>query len=294
VAVLEYTLSTMIEISIALSALYLRGAPREGSLAKSRAWTVVAELLRRAPQLSAASEALRDAGLWSEALVLDTPGLLEWAEQQTLHGRTLTANEPSYPARWFDVLGSAAPVALWRCGEVPEGPSLAIVGSRDPSVAVSRFCTACAQVAVASGYRVVSGGAVGCDRAARRGAGASLIEIIPFGLSYASTGAPGCLLSVCAPGEPFSRATAMERNQLIYASSSVSLIGAARLGEGGTWHGAIDALRRRLTSLLMRDDGTPAAEALFALGAGRLAGAASLISAISELIDRHSLFRSVS
>ncbi len=287
----------MIEISILLNALYLRGAPREGSLAKSRAWTVVAELLRRTPRLGAASETLRDAGLWSEAIILDTPGLLGWAEHQTLSGRTLTANEVAYPARWFDVLGPAAPVALWRRGEVPEGPSLAIVGSRDPSAAVGQFCVACAQVAVASGCRIVSGGAVGCDRAARRGAGAALIEIVPFGIAstYGSSfESEGCLLTVCAADEPFSRATAMERNQLIYASSVVSLIGAARLGEGGTWHGAVDALRRRLTSLLMRDDGTPAAEALFALGAGRLTDPSSLISAISELIDRHSLFRSVS
>jgi hypothetical protein len=61
------------------------------------------------------------------------------------------------------------------------------------------------------------------------------------------------VLSVCNPEEGFSTAAAMERNALIYAAASRSLVVESRFREGGTWHGATSAMRRRLTAMYHRD-----------------------------------------
>ena len=59
----------------------------------------------------------------------------------------------------------------------------------------------------------------------------------------------------------------MERNALLYAISTHSVVAHARFKQGGTWTGATDAHRRKLTQLLVRADGSQAAAALQALGA---------------------------
>jgi hypothetical protein len=53
-------------------------------------------------------------------------------------------------------------------------------------------------------------------------------------------------ISVCSPNEPFSTARAMERNQLIYALGDLTVVHSARFKTGGSWHGAIKALRQHL------------------------------------------------
>jgi len=53
-------------------------------------------------------------------------------------------------------------------------------------------------------------------------------------------------ISVCSPNEPFSTARAMERNQLIYAFGDLTVVHSARFKTGGSWHGAIKALRQHL------------------------------------------------
>lgn len=66
----------------------------------------------------------------------------------------------------------------------------------------------------------------------------------------------------------------MERNTLIYAASRITIVGQVRFREGGTWHGATAAMRRNLTTALVRKPGPyedesviRGAKALVALGA---------------------------
>ena len=58
----------------------------------------------------------------------------------------------------------------------------------------------------------------------------------------------------------------MERNALIYAFGRRALVVRPRWRQGGTWHGAVDALRRRLGALGVYGDDR-AASALEGLGA---------------------------
>jgi predicted Rossmann fold nucleotide-binding protein DprA/Smf involved in DNA uptake len=238
-----------------------------------------------APSLGRAAECLRARGHWAEALALEEAGLLGWAEGRVAAGEVLTAECEAYPARWLDVLGVSAPPALWRRGQVPPGPFLSVVGSREIGREVRAFCSAVAAEAARLDYSVVSGGAAGCDRAAARGCPAGrLLEVLPCGLRLRGDSA-GCQLSVCGPDEEFSTGTAMERNALIYGASEFTVVGQARFREGGTWTGAVDARRRGLTRLIVRDSGDQASRALFALGAiplGRPDGLATALNAPSE------------
>jgi len=274
-----------------LAALYLRGAPRSFDVKRS-AWMAVERCLRvRAPALEEAAEALRLDGLWSEAMALESDGLLSWASEVVSAGRVITAASDFYPSRLRLVLGASAPPAMWVHGAIPvvdgsDGcaralPCLAIVGSREVSRNVRAFAESVGFEAARLGLAVVSGGAKGCDRAAVRGtisfAGGFAIEVLPFGIEvwkeYAKRVSVDlsddrvCRLSVCAPDDLFSTGSAMERNALIYAMSDAAMIVHARFKTGGTWHGAVEAHRRRLTRLIVRKDSRNAAHrALVGLG----------------------------
>jgi|SRR5579862_4429228 len=256
-------------IAVILAALYLRGM-RRPSEPRRGAWLEVSRTLRRTSCAPGhAAEALRDAGFWAEALVLETPGLLAWAASQVDRGRVLSVADCDYPCRWLRVLGASAPPVLWKSGVMPLVPCVSVVGSRIVAAAVSHFCFAVAGEAGRLGFGVVSGRAPGCDRAAAKGArsaGAGLVEILPYGINMTESSAAGCLLSVCAPDDPFSAAAAMERNALIYAASSHTVIGQARFKEGGTWHGAVGAARSRLSTLVVRRSPDIAMRSLASLG----------------------------
>ena len=117
-------------LEIVLACLYLRGLPRPIEVRRSQ-WRAVETLLRaRASGLEAVPTVLRTAGFAAEALVLEAPGCLARAEAAVRAGRVLTAGGDAYPARWRHVLGPSAPPALWRRGSVPQGPFVAVIGSR--------------------------------------------------------------------------------------------------------------------------------------------------------------------
>jgi predicted Rossmann fold nucleotide-binding protein DprA/Smf involved in DNA uptake len=281
----------MTHLSIALAALYLRGAPRPVELRRSNWFEVLRVLRRSGVALADAPEALRESGYWAEALVLEAAGPLEWGEEQVRAGRVLSAVDSDYPVRWLRVLGVSAPPALWKIGQVPALPCISVVGGRLVASSVTQFCYRTAKEAVSLGFAVVSGRAEGCDRAAARGAGRALIEILPHGLN--SVGNPvGCYLAVAAPGELFTSALAMERNALIYAASSHTVIGQARFKEGGTWHGAVHAARSRLSTLLVRKSDDPAMRALSALGGTWLDSPRDLGAALKAQGPQGQLFES--
>lgn len=256
-------------VSTALAGLYLRGRPGAGSLPRSN-WPRVYDVLTRdRVSLSNVSDVLRDAGFWQEASALEDDGILNWALEQVGEGRVITASDENYPARWLMVLGSGAPPAIWVRGQLGAWRGLSIVGSRELDADAAEFARACGAVAVGMGCAVASGAAPGADQAAAQGArecgeAARVVELLPRGILSAAD--DSISLSVVEPWADFSAAAAMERNALIYAFSPFAVVVQARLREGGTWHGATDALRRRLCTVLVRDDGSAASAALAALG----------------------------
>jgi predicted Rossmann fold nucleotide-binding protein DprA/Smf involved in DNA uptake len=256
---------------VVLAALYLSGCgvrlPRVG-------WRQLRDALRRrAPKLEECERFLRQEGFRDAAALLAEPWRLRLAESLD----TLTALDFAYPLGWEQRLRDAAPPVLWRRGPMPASCRwLGVVGRRHPTPAGRERARRAARSIAKQGILVVSGGALGCDRAARDAAleeGGEVVEVVPYGFGPTEASPHGCLtlLSVRPPGEPFSAGAAMERNRLIYAAGPGAYVAEARLREGGSWAGALGALRARLGVVAVPDDGDPAHTTLCALGARSLA-----------------------
>lgn len=287
-------------------ALYLRGLPRP-RLAASH-WREVWRFLRAcSPSLPSAEAHLRRAGFEFEAAALGTPQLLSHAERLCAEGRALSLENPHLPLRWRTAgslpsasvargfgqptaSGSCSGPAFWVEGEPPPpGRCVGVVGVRLPSLADSLFAEEIGRELVPLGYSVISGGAVGCDAVAQGAASRAdgfVLEMVPFGLQWPGQWSPAvanCRMSICAPEEAFSRHTAMERNALIYSAADLTVVVRARFREGGTWHGATNALRRRLGAVAVRAEAADAAaRALVALGAHPLKGVSDLLPTLTS------------
>lgn len=269
-------------LEVVVAALYLRGLSRPIEL-HARTWPDVVSCLRRAgfggtPAGSGrhdeASRILSGCGFRDASVALDSPAA-QRAECLLRKGLALTAVSPLFPSRWVAQLGEGAPPALYCRGPMAllAEPLFGIVGSRRPPPASRKSATAVAAAATKAGYTILSGGAPGIDRIAER-AGDRVVEIWPCGLArrWGLSAHPSALrLSLWPPQEEFSTAGAMERNALIFALGSATFVAHARFKEGGAWHGAVGALRRRLGPVLVASGETPgwgqAGRALIALGA---------------------------
>jgi predicted Rossmann fold nucleotide-binding protein DprA/Smf involved in DNA uptake len=237
-------------------------------------------LLRAGASLGTAEAILSRAGLWAEAVALSQRGRLAWAEQAYLAGSCLSAHDDAYPARLL-ALRESAPPALWQFGALPAGPGIGIVGSRRVSSPLLAFAAQTARAALDLGYHVISGGAAGCDSAAAQAATGQVVEILPYGLHHHRSPLPA--LTLCAPSEPFSASSAMERNALIYAASQQVVVVHTRFREGGTWAGASEAIRRKRCPVLVRHDPLLAGHrALLALGARPLVAPDGLAGALGQ------------
>lgn len=113
----------------------------------------------------------------------------EIAEAERLGGRIVTLEDSAYPASLRHL--SPPPPVLYVRGELPEGPAVAIVGSRRPDTYGQEAAELFARSLAAAGVVVVSGFARGIDATAHRSALAA-----PGGLTMAVL---GCGLGVDYP-----------------------------------------------------------------------------------------------
>ncbi len=113
----------------------------------------------------------------------------ETAEVETLNGRILTLEDPGYPPGLLQL--SPPPPVITVRGTLPEGPAVAIVGSRKADAYGREAAELFARSLAAAGIVVVSGFARGIDAAAHRGAMAA-----PAGRTVAVL---GCGLAVDYP-----------------------------------------------------------------------------------------------
>lgn len=170
----------------------------------------------------------------------------------------VTREDEEYPPRCRSYLQHAAPPILYGVGEQSslQNGGLAIVGSRHASeedlAFANRLGHACAEQKIA----VISGAAKGIDSesmvAALKQRG-SAIGVLADGLGRAAVSAPHHdailegRLTLISPYEPESQwfaFTAMERNKLIYALADAAVVVAASDEQGGTWAGAVEALKQ--------------------------------------------------
>lgn len=195
------------------------------------------ELLDRGVALALAVEGWTNKGLW-----------------------VLSRSDDLYPTRLRGRRGrSQAPPVLYGAGDVSllSGGGLAIVGSREASEDVLEFVRGIARACAEQGIQVISGGARGVDNEAMTaalGSGGSAVGVLANDLARAATrgryrGAiqDGRLVLVSPhdPGSGFNVGHAMRRNRYIYGLADYGLVASASLGSGGTWQGAVEAIKAR-------------------------------------------------
>lgn len=308
-----------------LATLYLPGYPGPSPAPAGARAVVGAVRACPAPEWREVADRLRRAGRRLEAFVLEDETRRRWAERAVMLGEALTVMDEAYPSPWRERLGAAAPPALWvrtrALGHRAEdgrafagtagligGRWIGVVGSRSPDAADRRFAAAVAREASRLGFGVCSGAAPGTDRAAIRaavrtevGAGGDedrTLEVLPCGVAVAAReGFPlsaSVGLSLAAPDEAFSGPMAMRRNVLVYALGKATVVVRARFKAGGTWNGAIEAMRRRLGPILVRrDEDDLAHRALIALGGVPLDEPEQLGAALDAAPSQRSLFSSL-
>jgi len=188
---------------------------------------------------------------------------LDAAEQSGL--RVIAAVDDDYPRALITRLGGNAPPLLYVVGDpsLLSSDLLAIVGSREIDEAAAEVAQTAAAEAVRQGFGVVSGAAKGVDRLAMGAAldaGGQAVGVLADSLvrmtrdpevRRAVSDGRLCLCTPYKPTAGFSVANAMGRNKLIYALSQAALVVAADAEKGGTWAGAIEALRRSTTPVLI-------------------------------------------
>ena len=183
---------------------------------------------------------------------------LDRLEHSGIH--TLTPFEEHYPCQFRHRLKEKAPVVLHAAGplELLDRLGLGVVGSRDIGEEGAEVAKGAARLASRMGLPVVSGGARGVDRLAmnavvnERKSGGTAVGFLADSLErqLKQPDTRRAILDeqvlLCTPYRPDGRFTAgraMGRNKLIYAGALVTLVVASDKDTGGTWSGAVEALK---------------------------------------------------
>lgn len=200
--------------------------------------------------------ACRVTALFDRAIVMAFE--IDRLRQRGIH--TLTPFDEHYPCQFRSRLKGKTPVVLHAAGprELLHRPGLGVVGSRDIGEEGTKIAKEAARLATRLGISVVSGGARGVDRLAmnaaldEHGAEGTVVGFLADSLER-QLKRPDTRRAIldervllCTPYEPdahFTTGRAMGRNKLIYAGALITLVVASDKKSGGTWAGAVEALK---------------------------------------------------
>jgi predicted Rossmann fold nucleotide-binding protein DprA/Smf involved in DNA uptake len=201
------------------------------------------------------------------AALLEVATSFAFALEDAEHGglRVLTRVGDDYPSILLDRLGRMAPPILYLLGDLDltNTPGFGVVGSRDVGEEGATVARRAAAMAAEHDLGVVSGGAKGVDRLAMGAAleaGGKAVGVLADSLLRAARDADVrraindgslCLLTPYKPTVGFTVANAMGRNKLIYALAGATLVVACDREKGGSWSGAVEALRQDISPVLV-------------------------------------------
>lgn len=224
-------------------------------------------------------EAERLAGLLDRGVAL----AIEIERLESLGIWIVTRADENYPARYRERLKDSAPAVLFGSGDasLPGARGLAVVGSRNVDDKGKEFAQFIGGACASSRLVVYSGGARGVDAITMGSAleaGGSAVGVLADSLERAvrtsdarSALAAGqlALITPYSPSAGFTVGMAMGRNKLIYALSDWALVIASEAEKGGTWSGALEALKSRWVPVfaLTGDDAPEGNNRLIKLGA---------------------------
>lgn len=181
---------------------------------------------------------------------------------------TVTQNDSEYPKRLLKILEHKAPPLLYYCGNaaLANMNSVAIVGSRLVDEDAEKYAADLARKAIAEGYLICSGGAKGIDSISEESAietGGCCISFLSDSMikklsrpeiHNAVTGGKMLLISAVNPAMHFNIGNAMARNKYIYAMSQCTFVIVSDYNKGGTWAGAVENIKRRLSNTYIWDN----------------------------------------
>ncbi len=189
---------------------------------------------------------------------------LEGLESKGIH--VITRSEENYPQKLKNKLKKYAPPVIYYSGnlDLANKTGVAIVGSRDVDNDGKLFTEKLSGKCALEGLAVISGGARGVDSIAEEIAiaeGGSVLSIVSDGLGRRIKEKKVrneilqdklLLISSVNPDARFSVYSAMDRNKYIYALSDYAVVVASKAGSGGTWAGAKENLKNKLSPLFVR------------------------------------------
>ena len=245
-----------------------------------REWNAIARNLVAA---SLRPEALLDRSASEVASMLDLP--IDYAERMAYlldRGGSIaielerltslgiwvwTRADNNYPEKYRQRLKESAPVVLFGAGDqfLPGQPGIALVGSRNVDQAGQEIADFVGSACAHHGLVVYSGGARGVDtfsmKAALEGRGSS-VGVLAHSLEktirkpefrVALGQGNLTLLTPYSPSAGFNVGTAMGRNKLIYTLADYALIIASDANKGGTWTGALEAIKHHWIPIFVVD-----------------------------------------
>ena len=171
----------------------------------------------------------------------------------------ITRADADYPGRYRQCLKESAPSVLFYAGEkaLLGQPGVAVVGSRHLDEVGQSCAEFVGNACGLSGLVLYSGGAKGVDtismtsallaRGTAVGILADSLEKVIRDPEYRAALSHGdlCLATPYSPNAPFSVGTAMGRNKLIYTLADHAIVVASDAEKGGTWAGAVEALKAK-------------------------------------------------
>jgi DNA processing protein len=204
----------------------------------------IVRLLNRSGRLALELESLFSRGIWA-----------------------VTRVDDAYPARLRQTLQHQAPSVLFGSGDIQllRKGGVAVVGSRNIDEAGTAFALEVGRRAAAAKMPVVSGGARGSDRLAMTGAleaGGISFGVIADSLDKTIRQADLrqmllesqlVMLTPYAPTAGFSIGAAMGRNKVIYGLAEFAVVVSSDFQTGGTWAGAVEALKGSWCPVFVRD-----------------------------------------
>ena len=204
----------------------------------------IARLLDRSGRLALELEGLFSRGLWA-----------------------MTRMDEQYPKKLRDTLKHQAPTVLFGAGDpqLLSRGGIAVIGSRNIDEAGTAFSQEVGRKAAAAQVPVVSGGARGTDRLAMGAtldAGGKAFGVLADSLER-TVRQPDLrqllldgqlvLLTPYAPTAGFSVGAAMGRNKVIYGLADFAVVVSSDFQTGGTWAGAVEALKAGWCPVFARD-----------------------------------------
>jgi DNA processing protein len=178
----------------------------------------------------------------------------------------VTRLDEAYPARLRDSLKHQAPAVLFGAGDLTilQQPSIAIVGSRNLDERQINFAERLGALCAHFSVAVVSGGARGTDQIAMQAAldaGGHAVGILTDNLARAIrqpdvrafvSDRRLVMLTPYRPDNGFSVGAAMGRNKIIYGAADYAVVVSSDYQKGGTWSGAVEALRTEWCPVFVR------------------------------------------